>query len=279
MLDIIKDGVIDLLKLLPYLFITFLILEFIEHKLSSKNQKILANNKNIGPIVGGILGAFPQCGFSSMASSLFSARVITMGTLIAVFLSTSDEMLPIMISEQVSILVILKIILFKIIIGVLIGFIVDMFYRKKDNNKINELCEHDHCDCENDGIILSSLKHTIKIGLFILMINLILNFIIFKIGDNNLEKLLLSKNIFTYFISSFIGLIPNCAGSVIITELYLKNLISIGIMLSGLLTGSGLGILLLFKTNKNIKENLLILTIIYFIGVFVGLLYDLIYIF
>ena len=279
MLDIIKDGVIDLLKLLPYLFITFLILEFIEHKLSSKNQKILANNKNIGPIVGGILGAFPQCGFSSMASSLFSARVITMGTLIAVFLSTSDEMLPIMISEQVSILVILKIILFKIIIGVLIGFIVDMFYRKKDNNKINELCEHDHCDCENDGIILSSLKHTIKIGLFILIINLILNFIIFKIGDNNLEKLLLNKNIFTYFISSFIGLIPNCAGSVIITELYLKNLISIGIMLSGLLTGSGLGILLLFKTNKNIKENLLILTIIYFIGVFVGLLYDLIYMF
>ena len=279
MLDIIKDGVIDLLKLLPYLFITFLILEFIEHKLSSKNQKILANNKNIGPIVGGILGAFPQCGFSSMASSLFSARVITMGTLIAVFLSTSDEMLPIMISEQVSILVILKIILFKIIIGVLIGFIVDMFYRKKDNNKINELCEHDHCDCENDGIILSSLKHTIKIGLFILIINLILNFIIFKIGDNNLEKLLLNKNIFTYFISSFIGLMPNCAGSVIITELYLKNLISIGIMLSGLLTGSGLGILLLFKTNKNIKENLLILTIIYFIGAFVGLLYDLIYIF
>ncbi|MBR4230846.1 MAG: arsenic efflux protein [Bacilli bacterium] len=276
MKDIIIDGLIDALKLLPYLFITFLLLEFIEHKLSVKNQKILTENQKVGPFIGGLLGAFPQCGFSSMAANLFSARVITMGTLIAVFLSTSDEMLPIMISEKTSIFLILKIIFFKIIIGVLIGFAVDLFYRRKGKNTINELCENDHCDCDNDGIFLSSLKHTIKIGAFILLINLILNFIIFKVGENNLEKLLLHHNIFSYFISSLIGIVPNCAGSVIITELYLKNLITIGIMLSGLLTGSGLGILLLFKSNKNIKENILVLSIIYFVGVLVGLLYDLI---
>ena len=276
MKDIIMDGIIDTLKLLPYLFITFLLLEFIEHKLSVKNQKILTENQKVGPFIGGLLGAFPQCGFSSMAANLFSARVITMGTLIAVFLSTSDEMLPIMISEKTNILLILKIILFKMVIGVLIGFVVDLFYRKNGNNTINKLCEDDHCDCENDGIFISSIKHTIKIGLFILAINLILNFIIFKVGENNLEKLLLHDSIFSYFISSLIGMVPNCAGSVIITELYLKNLITIGIMLSGLLTGSGLGILLLFKTNKNIKENVLILSIIFFVGVLIGLLYDLI---
>jgi hypothetical protein len=276
MLDIIIDGLLDALKIMPYLFVTFLLLEFIEHKLSSKNQKILVKNQKVGPIVGGILGAFPQCGFSSMAASLFSARVITMGTLIAVFLSTSDEMLPIMISEKVSFSLIIQIVLFKMIVGIIIGFIIDLFYHKKEKNVINEICENDHCDCENDGIFLSSIKHTLKITLFILIINLILNAIIFKIGDSNLENLLLHHNIFSYFLSSLIGIIPNCAGSVLITELYLKGLITIGIMLSGLLTGSGIGILLLFKTNKNLKENITILLLIYLIGVSVGLAFDLI---
>ena len=276
MKDIIIDGLLDSLKLIPYLFITFLILEFIEHKLSNKNEKILVENQKFGPVVGGFLGAFPQCGFSSMAASLFSARVVTMGTLIAVFLSTSDEMLPIMISEKASLSLIIQIILFKMIVGIIIGFIIDMFYHKKDRTTINEMCEHDHCDCENDGVFLSSIKHTIKIALFILIINIILNYILFKIGDNNLENLLLHHNIFSYFLSSLIGIIPNCAGSVIITELCLNKLITTGTMLSGLLTGSGLGILLLFKTNKNIKENMTVLFLIYFIGVSTGLIFDLI---
>ena len=276
MLDIFIDGLLDALKIMPYLFVTFLFLEFVEHKLSSKNQRILIKNQKVGPIVGGILGAFPQCGFSSMAASLFSARVITMGTLIAVFLSTSDEMLPIMISEKADISLIIQIVLFKMIVGIIIGFIVDLFYHTKEKNVINEICEHDHCDCENDGIFLSSIKHTIKITLFILIINLILNAIIFKIGDSNLENLLLHHNIFSYFLSSLIGIIPNCAGSVLITELYLKGLITIGIMLSGLLTGSGIGILLLFKTNKNLKENIAVLLLIYLIGVSIGLVFDLI---
>ncbi len=278
MVDVLLDGLIDTLKLLPYLLVTFLVLEFIEHKFSNKNQKLLSENKKYGPILGGLLGALPQCGFSSMAANLFSARVVTMGTLIAVFLSTSDEMLPIMISEKTDVLVLIKIIGFKVIVGIIIGFIVDLIYRKKVNDKeeIKELCEHDHCSCEHDGIIISSLKHTLKIGLFILIANLVINIIIYKVGEDNVSNLLLHKNILTYFLSSLVGLIPNCAGSVIITELYLSNMISIGTMLAGLLTGSGLGILLLFRTNKKLKENLIILSIIYFVGVVIGILVDLI---
>lgn len=277
MLDCILDGLFDTLKLLPYLLVTFIILELLEHKLRGNNEKLLKRNKKFGPAIGGILGALPQCGFSSMASNLFSGRVITMGTLIAVFLSTSDEMLPIMLSEDnVDYVMLLKILGFKVLIGIIAGYIVDLLYRKKQEKHmhIHELCNEEHCDCEHHGIILSSIIHTLKIGLFVLIANLAINIIIFYIGEDNLKNVLLNKNIFTYFISSLIGLIPNCASSVIMTELYLSNLITIGNLLSGLLTGSGLGILLLFKTNKNMKENIAILSTIYSIGVLVGIIVD-----
>ena len=276
MLDCILDGVIDTLKLLPYLFVTFLILEFIEKKFSEKHEKLLAKNKKYGPILGGLLGALPQCGFSSMSANLYSARVISMGTLIAVFLSTSDEMLPIMLGEKADLLLILKIVGFKVLVGIIIGIIVDIIFRKDLKNEVHDLCEHDHCDCEKHGILLSSLMHTIKTGLFVLIANLIINLIIFKVGEDNLSDLLLHNNIFTYFLSSLIGLIPNCAGSVIITELYLANLITVGTLIAGLLTGSGLGILLLFKSNKSMKENITILSIIYFVGVVIGVIVDII---
>ena len=280
MKDAIMDGLLDTVKLLPYLLVTFLILEFIEHKLSKKNKDVLSKNKKVGPLFGGLFGALPQCGFSTMAANLFSARVITMGTLIAVFLSTSDEMLPIMLSEKTNAFLLLKIVGFKVLVGIIIGFIVDLIYRKKLNNnnkeEIKELCDHDHCGCDHDGIILSSIKHTLKIGFFILIVNLLINLIIFKVGEDNLSNLLHHKNILTYFVACLIGLIPNCAGSVVITEVYLAKFISVGTMIGGLLTGSGLGILLLFKTNKNLKENLSILSIIYFVGVIVGMLVDLV---
>ncbi len=276
MIDVILDALLDTVKILPYLLVTFIVLEFLEHKLEGKNQKILEKNKKVGPLVGGLLGALPQCGFSAVASSLYSSRVITMGTIIAVFLSTSDEMLPIMISEQASITVLLRIIGFKVLVGIIIGFIVDLIFRnsKKEGSHITEMCNEEHCHCEHDGIVLSGLKHTLKIGFFILLANLLISLVIHFIGEETLSNLLLNKNILTYFIASLIGLIPNCASSVIITELYLSNLITIGTLLSGLLTGSGLGILLLFRNNKNIKENITILSIIYFVGVLIGIIVD-----
>ena len=277
MLDCILDGLIDTLKLIPYLWVTFLLLEFLEHKLDKKNEKILRKNQKLGPLIGSLLGALPQCGFSTMAASLFSSHIITMGTLIAVFLSTSDEMLPIMLSEKTSFLEILRIIGVKVLIGIIIGFLVDFLYKRKDKKEeIHHMCEKEHCDCEEEGIFLSSLKHTLKIAFFIVIANIVINSIIYWIGEESLKNLLLNKNIITYFIASLIGLIPNCASSVIMTELYLSKLISIGTLFSGLLTGSGLGILLLFRNNENQKENIQVLSIIYIVGVIVGILVDII---
>ena len=212
-----------------------------------------------------------------MAANLFSNRVITIGTVIAIFLATSDEMLPIMLSEKTAILTILKIVGFKVLIGIIVGVLIDIIYKaKKENNKehIHEMCEDDNCHCDEDGILLSSIKHTLKISLFVLIANILIDIIIYLMGEDKLSNLLINNNIITYFISSLIGLVPNCASSVIITELYLSNLITIGTLLSGLLTGSGLGILLLFKTNKSMKENITILSIIYIVGVIVGILVD-----
>ena len=232
MLDHIIDALIDTIKLLPYLFITFVILELIEHKLTNKNEKILTKNKKFGPVIGGLLGALPQCGFSAMAANLFSSKVITIGTIIAIFLSTSDEMLPLMLSEKVELPLIIEIIGFKVLIGIIVGIIVDILYKPikkhKTNEHIHDMCEHDHCHCNEEGILLSSIKHTLKITLFILIANVFINIIIYLIGEDKLSQLLLGKNIITYFIASLIGLIPNCASSVILTEIYLSGLITIG---------------------------------------------------
>ena len=280
MIDIILEALLDALKIVPFLFITFFILEFLEHKLNKKTEKLLLKYKKFGPIIGGLLGALPQCGFSAMAASLFSNRVITIGTVVAIFLSTSDEMLPIMLGHKTNIGVILGILGFKVLIGIIIGLIVDILFRKKGYVKehihINDMCEDDNCHCEDEGLFKSSLIHTLKITGFILLANLVINFIVFFVGEEQLAKILMNNNIFTYFIASLVGLIPNCVSSVVITELYLSNLISLGTMFAGLLTGSGLGILLLFKVNKNLKENISVLSIIYFVGVIVGILVDLI---
>ena len=278
MLDCILDGVIDTLKLSPYLLVTFILLEFIEHKLSKKNQKILSKNKKFGPIFGGILGAVPQCGFSSMAANLFSSRVITIGTLVAVFLSTSDEMLPIMLGEHVDILVLLKILGFKVLVGIIVGIIVDLVLKEKESKEhihIEDICEKEHCHCSKKGIFVSSIIHTLKICLFILTANLIINIVIFKVGEDNLSHLLLHKNIFVYFLASLIGLIPNCAASVIITNLYVENVINGACLISGLLTGAGVGIMVLFRVNKDLKENLKIMGIVYGVGVIAGIVLQL----
>ena len=274
MIDCLLDALMDTLKLIPYLFVTFLLLEWMEHKLSKKTEQAITKYKKLGPLLGGIFGGFPQCGFSAMGANLYTSGVITRGTLIAIFLSTSDEMLPIMISEHISIPTMIQIIGFKVIAGIIIGFLVDLFFKNKFERNIEELCNEDHCHCKN-GIFLSSVIHTLKTAGFILLANIIIGVAIYFIGTDNLENLLKSNNILVYFLSSLIGLIPNCASSVVLTELYLTDFIPIGVALGGLLTASGIGILLLFKNNKYLKDNLLILSIIYFSGVILGFLIDL----
>ena len=280
MWDAILDTLIDTVKLIPFLLITYIIMEFIEHKTSHKTKDAIKKSGHFGPLIGGILGVVPQCGFSAAASSLYSARIITLGTLIAVFLSTSDEMLPILISEAVDIKVILSILGIKLVIAVIVGFVIDLFFRKKfetaeNEPEIKDLCEHEHCHCEH-GIFKSALKHTINITLYIFIISLILNIIIFFIGEDNLAHILNSTPVIGPIIASLVGLIPNCASSVIITQLYLSDVLNFATMIAGLLVNTGVGLLILFRTNKDLKENIKITVLLFAIGVIFGIIFDLI---
>ena len=280
MLEIIEDTLIDSIKLIPFLFITYLIMEYIEHKTKDKTKEAIKKSGKFGPLIGGVLGIVPQCGFSVSATNLYAARVITLGTLIAVYLSTSDEMLPIFISEAVPITTILKILGIKLLIGVIAGFIIDFVIRlvnkgKQEEEKIIDLCEKEHCHCEN-GIVKSALKHTINIFIFILLFTFILNIIIYLIGEETIAGFLRNQPVFGPVIAGIIGLIPNCASSVLLTQMYLENVISAATMISGLLVGAGVGLAVLFKTNKGIKQNLKITALLYVIGVVSGILIELI---
>ena len=278
MLEVLEDALIDSIKLLPFLFITYLIMEYIEHKTSDKAKKAIKKSGKFGPAIGAILGIFPQCGFSVSATNLYAARVITLGTLIAVYLSTSDEMLPIFISEAVPAITIIKILGIKLLIGMIAGFIIDFVLRlknKEQDEKIVDLCEKEHCHCEH-GIFKSALKHTIHIFIFILLITLVINTIIYFIGEDTLANFIQLNPILGPIIAGLIGLIPNCAASVILTQLYLENVITAATMISGLLVGAGVGLAVLFKINKGIKENIKITALLYSIGVISGIIIELI---
>ena len=275
MLEVIEETLLDSIKLIPFLFIAYLIMEYIEHKTSQKSRETIKKSGKFGPLIGSFLGIFPQCGFSVVATNFYAGRVITLGTLISVYLTTSDEMIPIMISEAVQLWTILK----KLVIGIVSGFVIDFVLRLINKNKkieeenIVDLCEHDHCHCEK-GILKSSIHHTLSIFVFILIVTFIINTAIYFIGEENISNILLNKPIFGPIVSSLIGLIPNCASSVIITNMYLKNVINVGTMIAGLLVNAGVGLVVLFKTNKKIKENIAIICLLYIVGVISGIVLE-----
>ena len=274
MLDIILDTLIDSIKLLPFLFVTYLILEYLEHKTGGKAQNVIKKSGKFGPAIGSLLGIVPQCGFSAAAANFYAGKVISLGTLIAIFLSTSDEMLPILISEAAPISLIGKVILIKLLIGMVCGFIIDLFskFNNKEKNiekEIEHLCEHDHCNCEH-GVVKSAIKHSLNIFVFIIIVSFILNLLIHFIGEDTISSIFNSNKILGPILASFVGLIPNCASSVILTQLNLSGVIPLSTMISGLLVNAGLGLLVLFRVNNNIKENILITTLLYVIGVLSG---------
>ncbi len=279
MLEVIEETLLDSIKLIPFLFIAYLIMEYIEHKTSQKSRETIKKSGKFGPLIGSFLGIFPQCGFSVVATNFYAGRVITLGTLISVYLTTSDEMIPIMISEAVPLLTILKILFVKLVIGIVAGFVINFVLRLINKNKkieeenIVDLCEHDHCHCEK-GILKSSIHHTLSIFVFILIVTFIINTAIYFIGEENISNILLNKPIFGPIVSSLIGLIPNCASSVIITNMYLKNVINVGTMIAGLLVNAGVGLVVLFKTNKKIKENIAIICLLYIVGVISGIVLE-----
>ncbi len=282
MLELVKHVFLHALeetaKLIPFLFLTYLLLEFIEHKAASKTAELTAKAGVFGPAVGGLLGAVPQCGFSASASNLYAGGVISMGTLVAVFLSTSDEMLPVMLSEKAPLTRILPILAVKVGGGILIGFLMDLVLRfakrplRKESNA--DLCESGHCGCEK-GIFRSALSHTLQIAGFIFLFSVIIGGVVEAVGEEKLASLALEAGVFSTLICGLIGLLPNCASSVILTELFLDGVIGTGSLLAGLLAGSGVGLLILFRVNKNIKENLMIAGIVYGVGVAIGILFDL----
>lgn len=274
MKDVIIDTLIDSIKLLPFLFIAFILIEVFEHKFSKKTKNRLSKSNRFGPVIGSIFGIIPQCGFSVMATNLYATRIITIGTLIAVYLSTSDEMIPILIAEKAPISLLIKILLIKLIVGIIFGVIVDLLIKKNDKENYH-ICEDEHCNCDDEHFLKAALKHTFNIFIFILVCTFIINAIMEYGGNNVLNKIFLKNNVFAPFVTSLIGLIPNCAASVVLTELYLNNAITFAALVSGLLTGAGLGILVLFKTNKNKRENIQIIVTIYLIGAIIGLLLEL----
>ena len=274
-LEILQDALIDTVKLLPFLFITYLIMEYIEHKTSKKARETIKKSGKFGPLIGALVGIVPQCGFSVSATNLYAARVITLGTLISVYLATSDEMLPILITEKVPIGTILTILAIKLVIGIIAGFAIDFVIRKfkkeEQEEKIEELCEHDHCHCEN-GIVISAIKHTLNIAIYILIITIVINWVISLIGEENIANFVSQNVIFGPVLAGIVGLVPNCASSVILTQLFVENVISMAVLIAGLLVNAGVGLLVLFRTNKNIKENLKIVALLYFIGVISGII-------
>lgn len=277
MLDILIDAALDSIKLVPFLFVTYLVMEYLEHKTSDKSKKHIKKSGEWGPVIGGILGAFPQCGFSVSATNLYVGRIISLGTLISVYLSTSDEMIPVFLSEAVPLNIILKLLGIKIIISIIAGICIDLICKKSNREykqEIAEICDHEHCHCD-EGIVKSAIKHTLNITLFIFLISLILNALINLAGEENISNLVLNRPVLGPVIASLVGLIPNCAASVIIAELYIGGMIADGTMVAGLLVSAGVGLLVLFKMNNNIKENLKIVSILYTIGASVGIILEL----
>lgn len=265
----------DSLKILPFLFFTYLFMEYLEKKAGDKTLFWLEKAGKKGPIVGGLIGAFPQCGMSAMASNLYAGNIISLGTLLAVFLSTSDEMLPILISKSVGGTAIVKILIIKVLFAISAGFVVDFVCHKLKKEKshemkIHDFCEHEHCHCE-DGILKSAIRHTLQITFFVLAITFVLNIGIEVIGEESIAHFILNKPVVGPILAGIIGLIPNCAASVVITQMFLDGLMGLGTMMAGLLVGSGVGILVLIRVNEKRTDSVKIIGLLYLIGVMFGI--------
>ncbi len=276
--EVVLDALIDTVKIIPFLFLTYLLMELIEHKASTRTVALLEKSGKAGPAIGGALGVLPQCAFSAVAANLYTGRVITLGTLIAVFLSTSDEMLPIMISSGASWKSVAIILGYKLAVGIIVGFTIDivlhLLSRDKEKIDIDEICDNDNCHCER-GIVFSALHHTLTISAFILAVTLIINLLIFFVGKEALGALVSRIPVLSHLIAAIIGLIPGCATSVALTTLGLGGIISGGTMMAGLFSSAGVGTLILIKLNRRLKENLMIMGLLVAIGFTFGLLFDL----
>ena len=280
-IESLLDTIRDTVTLIPFLFITYLIMEWLERRTEDQSVALLSSIGKLGPVVGAGVGIIPQCGFSAAAASLYSGGVISVGTVLAVFLSTSDEMVPIFISEAVSPATIGRLLLTKFAIALITGLMADFMirvihYTFRTHKHIHDLCEQDECGCEDEegGIFHSALVHTIKITVFIFIVSLAISLLVGFTGEEAIASFLTGIPVIGVFLSGLIGLIPNCAASVIITQLYLQGLLTAGQLMAGLLVSAGVGVLVLIRTNRHQAENIRVIAALYASGVAWGIIID-----
>ena len=275
MLHAIEHAFLDSIVLIPILLVTYILMEWLEHKAKDKTLGMITVSGKLGPLIGGLVGIIPQCGFSGAAASFYAAHSITLGTLIAIFMATSDEMLPILISAAIQPAMIGKILIMKCIAGVICGYLVDLVYKrhpKIEANHIHDFCEQEHCDCDHENnIILSALKHTINIVILIFGVSVVLN-IFFEYTENTAYAAALWNHpVWGHILSGLIGLIPNCSASVLITNLYVQGMMGAGMMMTGLFVNAGVGLLVLYKVNHHVKEKIIITGVLYVMGIIAGI--------
>ena len=278
MIEFVKET----LLLLPFLFVTYLVLEAVEAKAGGALERILERARSVGPLAGALAGAIPQCGVSAAAASFYAGGVITAGTLLAVFLSTSDELLPVLISKNMPLALMTKIVALKVAAAIIVGFSADAIIafarRKRREVHVHELCEHSHCHCGvHRGILVPALIHTAEIFFFIALISGGIELCMHYFGEDSLMKLQLNTPIVGECVAGLLGLIPNCAVSVAGAELYCQGAMSAGALMASSFTGSGLGILVLFRTNRDLRENLAVLGAVYVLGTLLGLVTGLLF--
>lgn len=283
MADFILDAVLDGLKdgalSIPILFIAYLLMELLERS-NRLNENILRSfSRKAGPALGGLLGVVPQCGISGAAATLFSTGSITVGTMLAVFFATSDEMLPIMLGAltgngSVKVSSIVLIVLSKAALGILLGYLADAVLGKwfRTQKDIHSFCQREHCSCDEDegSVWLSALRHTLKIAVMLILVTIGLNLLFGVIGVEKLSGTILNKPVIGDCILALFGLIPNCSVSVVLTETYLSGIIGIGGLFAGLLSNAGIGLLVLFRTNKNQKENWIVVAALFLLSALAG---------
>ena len=273
----LEHAVLDALNTLPFLFLAYLLIEYMEHRASAKLKNGLQKLGPFGPVGGALIGIIPQCGFSVAASNFYAGRIVSVGTLLAVFLSTSDEAVPILLSQPEMRRYILPMLGVKLLSAVVFGFLADLAVRlwkkKEEEAPFEELCAE--CDCEHHGVFRSALHHTVHIFLFILLVNVVMELAIHFIGEETISGLLLNGSVLQPFLTALIGLIPNCAASVILTELFTAGSLSFGACIAGLCAGAGMGVIVLFRANRRLKENCAILAALYGTAVLTGLVVNL----
>lgn len=287
--EVVADAVIDTLQIIPFLLLTYLLLEFMEHKMSQSAINKFKKAGKFSPLIGSAFGALPQCGFSSAASTLYAGRVITIGTLFAVYLSTSDEMIPIFIAGGIPPVTMFLIVLAKFVLGCVIGYAIDFSWQSikkksgikspdKDKFEIHKLCERDQCSCDHkhgssNKILKPAILHTVQVTLFVFLITLALNVIIeISGGIDTMTNFVQTNKYLSVVASSLIGLIPNCAASVAISQLYVNGVLGLGAMLAGLLDAAGVGLIVLFRNNTPMKQNFIIVGVLLIISIAIGLL-------